>query len=163
MSQENRKIEPPKSFTEKAYVKSEAEYKKIYAESIEDPEKFWAEKAGELHWFKPWDTVFTWDKEAVKYTWFAGGKTNVSYNCLDRHLETKGDQVAIIWQGEPEDDVQKITYRELHKRVCRFANVLKKKGVQKGDRVCVYLPMIPEAAVAVLACARIAPAAELQR
>jgi acetyl-CoA synthetase len=155
MSQEHRKIEPPKEFSEKAYVKSEEEYKKIYAESISDPEKFWAEKAKELHWFKPWDTVFTWDKEAVKFTWFKGGKTNVSYNCLDRHLETKGDQVAIIWQGEPEEDSQKITYKELHKRVCRFANVLKKKGVKKGDRVCVYLPMIPEAAVAVLACARI--------
>ncbi len=155
VSQEDRKITPSDSFREKAYIKSEEEYKKLYEESIKDPEAFWAKKAEELHWFKPWDTVFTWDKEAVKYTWFAGGKTNVSYNCLDRHLEKKGDQIAIIWQGEPEDDVQEITYKDLHKRVCRFANVLKKKGVKKGDRVCVYLPMIPEAAVAVLACARI--------
>ena len=155
VSQEDRKITPSDSFREMAYVRSEEEYKKLYEESIKDPESFWAKKAEELHWFKPWDTVFTWDKEAVKYTWFAGGKTNVSYNCLDRHLETKGDQVAIIWQGEPEEDVQNITYKDLHKRVCRFANVLKKKGVKKGDRVCVYLPMIPEAAVAVLACARI--------
>ncbi|MBW2979957.1 acetate--CoA ligase [Candidatus Woesearchaeota archaeon] len=155
MSQEHRKIAPPASFSEKAYVKSEEEYKKIYGESINDPEKFWGEKAKELHWFKPWDTVFTWDKDAAKFTWFAGGKTNMSYNCLDRHLEKRGDQVAIIWQGEPEDDVQKITYKELHKRVCKFANVLKAKGVKKGDRVCVYLPMIPEAAVTVLACARI--------
>ena len=155
LSNENRKIEPPKEFSEKAHVKSEEEYKKIYEESIKDPEGFWAKKAEELHWFKPWDTVFTWDKEAVNFTWFAGGKTNVSYNCLDRHLEKRGDQVAIIWQGEPEDDVQKITYKDLHERVCKFANVLKKKGVKKGDRVCIYLPMIPEAAVAVLACARI--------
>jgi acetyl-CoA synthetase len=155
MSQENRVIAPPKEFSEKAHVKSEEEYNKIYEESVKNPEGFWSEKAKELHWFKPWDTVFTWDKKDVKYTWFAGGRINVSYNCLDRHLEKKGDQVAIIWQGEPEDDVQNITYRDLHKRVCRFANVLKKKGVKKGDRVCIYLPMIPEAAVALLACARI--------
>jgi acetyl-CoA synthetase len=155
MSQENRKIAPPASFSEKAYVKNEEEYKKIYEHSIKDPEGFWAEKAKELHWFKPWDTVFTWDKEAAKFTWFAGGKTNMSYNCLDNNLEKRGDKVAIIWQGEPEEDVQKITYKELHKRVCRFANVLKKKGIKKGDRICVYLPMIPEAAVTVLACARI--------
>ncbi len=155
ISKEDRKIEPKEAFSQKAYVKSEEEYKKLYQESIENPETFWSEKAKELHWFKPWDSVFTWDKEAVKFTWFAGGKTNVSYNCLDRHLESKGDKVAIIWQGEPEDDVQNITYKDLHQRVCRFANALKKKGVKKGDRVCVYLPMIPEAAVAVLACTRI--------
>ncbi len=155
MSQEKRKIQPPKEFSEKAYIKSDEEYKKIYGESIKDPETFWAEKAKELHWFKPWDTVFTWDKEKVNFTWFAGGKTNVSYNCLDRHLEKRGDQIAIIWQGEPEEDVQKITYKELHKKVCRFANVLKKKGVKKGARVCMYMPMIPELAVALLACTRI--------
>jgi len=155
MSNEHRKIQPPISFSKKSYVKSEKGYQEIYKRSIEDPEGFWAEKASELHWFKPWDSVFTWDKEKVEYTWFAGGKTNVSYNCLDRHLEEKGDQIAIIWQGEPEEDVQKITYNDLYKRVCRFANVLKKKGIQKGDRVCIYLPMIPEAAVALLACARI--------
>jgi len=155
VSQEHRKIVPPKSFTEKAYVKSEEEYKKLYEESIKDPERFWVKKAEELHWFKKWDSVFKWDKEKVEFTWFKGGKTNVCYNCLDRHLEKKGDQVAIIWQGEPEEDAQKITYKELYKRVCRFANVLKKKGVKKGDRVCIYLPMIPEAAVALLACARI--------
>ncbi len=155
MSNENRKFPPPKAFSDKAYIKSDEEYKKVYEESIADPEKFWAEKAKELEWFKDWDTVFTWDKENVKYTWFDGGKLNVSYNCLDRHLEKKGDQIAIIWQGEPEDDVQEITYKDLHKRVSRFANVLKKKGIKKGDRICIYLPMIPEAAVAVLACARI--------
>ncbi|MBD3164920.1 acetate--CoA ligase [Candidatus Woesearchaeota archaeon] len=155
MSQEKRRIEPPESFRNKAYIKSEEEYKKLYEESIKEPGKFWSEKAKELHWFKEWDDVFTWDKENVKFTWFKGGKTNVCYNCLDRHLDERGDQTAIIWQGEPEDDMQKITYKELHKRVCRFANVLKKKGVKKGDRVCLYMPMIPEAAVAMLACARI--------
>ncbi|MEA2037885.1 MAG: acetate--CoA ligase [Nanoarchaeota archaeon] len=155
VSTESRKIQPPKEFSEKAYIKSEEEYKKIYEESIKDPEAFWAKKAEELHWFKKWDKVFEWDKEKVKFSWFKGGKTNVAYNCLDRHLEKRGDQLAIIWQGEPEEDVEKITYKDLHKRVCRFANVLKKKGVKKGDRICIYLPMIPEAAVAVLACARI--------
>ncbi len=155
VSNEHRKIVPSASFSKKAYVKTEAEYKQIYERSIKDPEGFWAEKAKELHWFKPWNTVFTWDKEKVNFTWFAGGKTNVSYNCLDRHLAKRGDQVAIIWQGEPENDVKKITYKQLHKEVCKFANVLKSKGVKKGDRVCIYLPMIPEAAVSVLACARI--------
>jgi acetyl-CoA synthetase len=155
MSHENRKIKPSKKFSKKAYVKSEKEYNKIYKESIKDPAKFWAKKAKELHWFKPWNTIFTWDKKNAKFTWFKGGKTNVSYNCLDRHLETKGDQIAIIWQGEPENDVKKYTYKELHKEVCRFANVLKKKGIKKGDRVCMYLPMVPELAIAMLACARI--------
>lgn len=155
ISHEKRKFEPPSDFREKAYVKTEDEYKKIYEESIKDPEKFWGEKAKELHWFKPWNTVFTWDKDAVKFTWFDGGKTNVCYNCIDRHLEERSDKVAIIWQGEPEDDMQKITYKELHERVSKFANVLKKKGVGKGDRVCIYLPMVPELAVAMLACSRI--------
>ncbi|NOX71863.1 MAG: acetate--CoA ligase [Candidatus Micrarchaeota archaeon] len=155
MAQETRKFEPPSEFREKAHVKSEEEYMKIYEESIKDPEGFWAKKAKDLHWFKEWDNVFTWDKEQVKFTWFSGGKTNVCYNCIDRHLESKGDDIAIIWQGEPEDDVRKFTYRELHREVSRFANVLKKKGVKKGDRVCMYMPMIPELAIAMLACTRI--------
>jgi len=155
VSSERRHFAPPESFREKAYVKSEEEYMKMYKESIEDPEKFWGEKAKDIHWFKEWDTVFTWDKESVKFTWFAGGKTNVCYNCIDRHLEKNGDKTAIIWQGEPEADVKKYTYKELHKEVSRFANVLKKKGIKKGDRVCIYLPMVPELAIAMLACARI--------
>jgi acetyl-CoA synthetase len=155
ISQEHRKISPPKSFSEKAYIKSEEEYKKIYAESIKDPPAFWAKKAEELHWFKKWDSVFNWDKEKAEFTWFKGGKINMSYNCLDRNLEKNADRIAIIWQGEPEEDLKKYTYKELHKEVCRFANVLKKKGIKKGDRVCMYLPMIPELAIAMLACTRI--------
>ncbi len=155
VSSEHRHFAPPQSFQEKAYVKSEEEYMNLYKESVGDPEKFWAEKAKDLHWFKTWDTVFTWDKETAKFTWFAGGKTNVCYNCLDRHLEKNGDKIALIWQGEPEDDVKKYTYKELYKEVCRFANVLKKKGIKKGDRVCMYLPMVPELAIAMLSCSRI--------
>lgn len=155
VSSEGKKIAPPKEFSEKAYVKSLDEYKKLYEESIKDPEAFWAKEAEELHWFKPWDKVFSWDPKEARCEWFKGGKTNVSYNCLDRHLEKRGDKVAIIWQGEPEDDIKKFTYKELHKEVCRFANVLKKKGIKKGDRVCLYLPMIPELAIAMLACTRI--------
>ena len=155
MSHEKRRIKPPKSFSKNAYIKSEKEYEKIYQKSIKDPAKFWAEKAEELHWFKKWDSVFKWDKKNVRFTWFKGGKINVSYNCLDRNLKKRRDKIAIIWQGEPEDDVRKITYKELYKEVCRFANVLKKKGVKKGDRVCMYMPMIPELAIAMLACTRI--------
>lgn len=155
INKEERKFDPPKDFSEKAYIGSKEEYDKIYNESIQDPEKFWAEKAEQLHWFKKWDTVFTWDKDNVKFTWFDGGKTNMCYNCLDKNLEQRGDKIAIIWQGEPEEDVIKYTYKELHEVVCKFSNVLKKKGVKKGDRVCLYMPMIPELAIAMLACARI--------
>ncbi len=155
MSHETRKISPPKGFSKKAYIKSEEKYKKIYEESIKNTATFWAKEAEELDWFKRWDSVFEWDKENCKFTWFKGGKINVSYNCLDRNLKKNGDKIAIIWQGEPEEDVKKYTYKELYKQVCRFANVLKKKGVKKGDRICMYLPMIPELAIAMLACTRI--------
>ncbi len=155
MSTEHRKIPPSTEFSEKAYIKSEEEYKKLYEESIKDPPAFWAKKAEELHWFKKWSSVFKWNKKKAEFTWFKGGKINVSYNCLDRHLEKNGDKVAIIWQGEPEDDVKKYTYKELHKEVCRFANVLKKNGIKKGDMVCMYLPMVPELVIAMLACTRI--------
>jgi len=155
LKEEKRTVKAPKEFSEKAYVKSEEEYKKIYEESIKDPEKFWAEKAEQLHWFKKWDTIFTYDKENIRFTWFKGGKINVCYNCLDRNLDARGDKVAIVWQGEPEDDVKKFTYKELHKEVCRFANVLKKKRIKKGDRIAIYLPMIPELAITMLACTRI--------
>ena len=155
ISTESRKFPPPKAFSKNAYIKSEEEYNKLYKESIADPPKFWAKKAEELHWFKKWDTVFEWDKENANFTWFKGGKTNVSYNCLDRHLTKHGNKTAIIWQGEPDADVKKYTYKELHREVCRVANVLKKKGIRKGDGVCIYLPMIPELAISMLACARI--------
>ena len=155
MSHENRKIPPSKSFSKNAYVKSEKEFNKIYKGSITDPPAFWAKKAEELYWFKKWDSVFKWNKEKVEFSWFKGGKINMSYNCLDRHLEKNGDKVAIIWQGEPDEDVKKYTYKKLHNEVCRFANVLKKKGLKKGDRICMYLPMVPELAIAMLACTRI--------
>jgi len=155
MSTEHRKLPPPAEFSAKAYIKSEKEYDKLYEESIKNPPAFWAKKAEELHWFKKWDSVFEYDKKNVNFTWFKGGKINVSYNCLDRNLKLYGDKTAIIWQGEPEGDAKKYTYSELHKEVCRFANVLKKKGIKKGDRVCMYMPMIPELAIAMLASTRI--------
>jgi acetyl-CoA synthetase len=132
------------------------QYQEMYKRSVDDPDGFWAEQAENfLTWFKPWDTVQDWDFHKAHIRWFEGAKLNVSYNCLDRHLESRGDQVAIIWEGDNPDEDRKITYKELHAEVCRFANALKDMGVVKGDRICLYLPMIPEAAIAMLACARI--------
>ena len=133
-------------------------YATLYRSSIESPDGFWSEQASQfVTWFKPWDSVLDWSYGAddLHIAWFKGGKLNVSYNCLDRHLETRGNQVAIIWEGDNPAEDRKITYRELHAEVSRFANVLKSKGVKKGDRVCIYLPMIPEATVAMLACTRV--------
>ncbi|MCB1875451.1 MAG: AMP-binding protein, partial [Chromatiales bacterium] len=144
-------------FAATAHVK-EAEYTAMYQRSVDDPDGFWAEQAEKfVTWFKPWEKVQDWsyDQDDLHIEWFKGGKLNVSYNCLDRHLETRGDQTAIIWEGDNPAEDRKITYRELHADVSRFANVLKAKGVKKGDRVCIYMPMIPEAAVAMLACTRI--------
>lgn len=155
IQKEERTFAPPKAFQSRARVRSLAEYHKLYEESIRTPELFWAKQAQELVWTKTWDSAFRWDREGCRITWFAGGKLNVSANCIDRHLLTHPDKVAIIWQGENEDEKRMLTYRELHAQVCRFANVLKKKGVRKGDRVCVYLPMIPEAVIAMLACTRV--------
>ena len=151
--------EPNADLRDRAHVKSMDEYREEYARSIADPEAFWAAKAAEFHWFKKWDTVrsYNYDMDAgpIAIEWFAGGQTNITYNCLDRHLEAKGDQVAIIWEGnEPGEDAT-LTYKELHEQVCKFANVLKARGVKKGDRVSIYLPMVPELAIAMLACARI--------
>ena len=150
---------PNADLRDRAHVKSMDEYWEEYARSIADPEAFWAAKAAEFHWFKEWDTVrsYNYDMNAgpIALEWFAGGQTNIAYNCLDRHLDAKGDQVAIIWEGnEPGEDAT-LTYKELHEQVCKFANVLKARGVNKGDRVSIYLPMIPELAIAMLACARI--------
>ena len=134
----------------------EAQYQAMYQRSVDDPEGFWAEQAQAfLDWQKPWDKVSDWDYHKAHIRWFEGGKLNVAENCLDRHLQSRADQVAIIWEGDDPGEDKKITYRELHEQVCRFANGLKSLGVSKGDRVCLYLPMIPEAAVAMLACARI--------
>ncbi|MGD0656612.1 MAG: acetate--CoA ligase [Syntrophorhabdales bacterium] len=156
MMEETRKFPPSKEFVDQAYVKSREQYEKMWKESIENPEKFWGGVANDLHWFKKWDTVNQENFGKAEIKWFLGGKTNISYNCLDYQIEKgKGDKVAILFQGEPEDDVRKLTYKELLKQVSRFANVLKKKGVKKGDRVAIYLPMISELPIAMLACARI--------
>jgi acetyl-CoA synthetase len=147
----------PAEFAAQANITAE-QYEAMYAQSVEDPDTFWAEQAEQyLTWFRKWDTVLDWSfgEDDLHINWFKGGTLNVSYNCLDRHLETRGDQVAIIWEGDNPDEDRKITYRELHAEVCKFANVLKERGVKKGDRVSLYLPMIPEAAVAMLACTRI--------
>ena len=138
-----------------AHIDSEA-YKTLYQQSINDPEHFWAEQAEQfLLWSKRWDSVMNCDYLTGHIRWFEGGELNVSVNCLDRHLETRADQVAIIWEGDDPNQDKKITYRELFESVCQFSNVLKSLGVKKGDRVCIYLPMISEAATVMLACTRI--------
>jgi acetyl-CoA synthetase len=162
--QENRVFPPPKEFAAKARIHSRAEYDRLYRESIDHPDKFWSRVAGELHWFKRWDTVLEWNAPNAK--WFVGGKTNLSYNCLDRQIELgRGDKAAILWEGEPESgrpgsggSVHRISYKTLLHDVCKFANGLKSLGVKKGDRVTIYMPMVPEAAVAMLACARLGAA-----
>lgn len=132
------------------------EYQTVYQKSVDDPEGFWAEIASHYHWYRPWDKVLTWDFRKPDIRWFEGGKTNIVYNSLDRHLETRGNKQALIWEpNDPGEKTRRYTYRELHAEVCRMANVLKKHGVRKGDRVCIYLPMIPELCISVLACARI--------
>jgi acetyl-CoA synthetase len=157
---EKRKFPPSKEMIARAHIKSFDEYKKMYDRSISDPNGFWLEQAQKLDWFKKpaKGLEYTWDTAGrnIKHTWFADGELNVSYNCLDRHLKTPtADKTAILWQGEKEDAVRKISYRELHAEVCKFANVLKAKGIKKGDRVAIYMPMVPELAVAMLACTRI--------
>ena len=145
----------PADFAKNAWI-DEAKYQEMYQRSVDDPDGFWAEQAEEfITWFKKWDTVMDVDFHKAHIRWFEGAKLNVSYNCLDRHLDSRGDQVAIIWEGDEPDDDKKITYRELHQEVCKFANALKGLGVEKGDRVCIYMPMVPEVAVAMLACTRI--------
>jgi len=135
---------------------SQDEYQRLYKESIEHPSAFWAEQAKRfLDWMTPWQTVQRYDLKNGDATWFAGGKLNVSANCIDRHLDSRGDQIAIIWEGDNPSESAQITYKKLHDHVCRLANVLKSRGVKKGDRVCIYMPMIPEAAYAMLACTRI--------
>ena len=152
-------VHPPKAASEGAYLKNHDEYQAMYDRSISDPDGFWSEIADEFHWFKKWDKVrsYNYDRRQgpVSIEWFAGAKTNACYNCVDRHLEVRPDKTAIIWEGnEPGEDAT-ISYRQLHEQVCKFANVLKSRGVKKGDRVSIYMPMVPEAAVAMLACARI--------
>ncbi len=132
------------------------EYKKEYQFSVEQPEQFWEAKAEQFTWKKKWDKVLEWNFSEPNVKWFLGGKMNITENCLDRHLKERGDQTAIIWEAnDPNEASKKITYKELHSEVCRFANVLKSNGAKKGDRICIYMPMVPELAIAVLACARI--------
>jgi acetyl-CoA synthetase len=155
---ERRVFPPPQEFVEKAKVKSLDEYKATYAKSIEDPEKFWGEMAEKyLVWFEKWEKVEEYSfRPPVFVRYFRGGKLNASYNCLDRHLgDWRRTKAAIIWQGEPLEESRTYTYQELHREVCRFANVLRSMGVKRGDRVSIYLPMIPELPIAMLACARI--------
>ena len=154
VSHEHRKFAPSSEFVDAAHISGDSAYRALYEKSVQDPEAFWAEAAGELHWFKKWDTVLD-DSDAPFFRWFDGSRTNLSYNCLDRHIdEGRGEKIAIHWEGEPGDS-RDISYSQLHLEVCRLANALKSRGVQKGDRIAVYLPMIPELAIAVLACARI--------
>lgn len=156
MMEEKRVFNPPAEITEKAYIKSLDEYKAMHKKSLENPEAFWGELAEQLDWFKKWDKVMVEDFINAKHEWFVGGKINVSYNCLDRHLTTwRKNRAAIIWEGEPEGENKVYTYQQLHHEVCKFANVLKNMGIKKGDRVSIYLPMIPELPIAMLACARI--------
>ncbi len=149
---EDRVFEPSEAFKRSARINQLEAYEALYRESLEQPEQFWSRVASELHWFKPWDKVLEWNPPNAK--WFIGGKTNLSYNCLDRHLVERGNKAAIVFEGEPGDS-RILTYQQLHREVSKFANVLKGLGVQKGDRVTIYLPMIAEAAIAMLACARI--------
>ena len=145
----------PAALATTAHIGAE-QYSEMYTRSINEPETFWAGQAEQfVTWFRKWDKVQDWDYGTVDIKWFTGAKLNVSWNCLDRHLATRGDDVAIIWEGDDPDIDRNITYRELHREVCRFANVLKDRGVRKGDRVSIYMPMVPEAAVAMLACTRI--------
>jgi acetyl-CoA synthetase len=157
---ESRKFPPPPELAKNAHIKSMEQYQAMYDESINEPDKFWLGQAEVLDWVKkPTKTrEYKWDtaNQLIDVKWFEDGQLNVSYNCLDRHLNTwRKNKAAIIWQGEPEDDVVTLTYQDLHREVCKFANVLKSMGVKKGDRVAIYLPMIPELAIAMLACTRI--------
>ena len=151
---EDRIFEPAAEFSSSAHIASLQQYQQLYDKAKADPQAFWAELAAtELHWFQTWDTVLDWQPPFAQ--WFVNGKINISYNCLDRHLTTwRRNKAALIWEGEPGDS-RTLTYAQLHREVCQFANVLKQLGVEKGDRVGIYMPMIPEAAIAMLACARI--------
>ena len=152
--QEERLFQPPAEFSQNAHIKSLEQYQELYDKAAADPASFWAELAGqELDWFEKWDEVLDWQPPFAK--WFVNGKINISYNCLDRHLTTwRKNKAALIWEGEPGDS-RTLTYAQLHREVCQMANVMKQLGIKKGDRIGIYMPMIPEAAIAMLACARI--------
>ena len=153
MSQDIYPVQP--HIRERAHLQSMAEYEQMYRRSLDDPSGFWAEQAKRLEWFHSWTTVFDADYEEVDFSWFSGGRLNACFNCVDRHLETRGEQTAIIWAADEPGVYRHISYRELKHHVCRLANVLLAHGIKKGDRVCIYMPMIPETVYAMLACARI--------
>ena len=150
---------PSEMFSSTALISSMDEYKNKYQRSLDDPDGFWGEEAEQFIWFKKWGTVrqFNYDirKGSISIEWFKGGKTNIAVNCIDRHLKTRGEQTAILWEGNEPGENRSLTYSQLYAKVCRFSNVLKKHGVQKGDRISIYMPMVPELAIAMLACARI--------
>lgn len=153
---EERSFEPPAAFAAASACGTLDDYRRLYRESLDSPDTFWSRVADELHWFRKWDKVLEWTPPHAK--WFVGGQTNISFNCLDRHLDgPRADKKAIVWEGEP-GDTRTLTYRELHHEVCTFANVLKGLGIASGDRVCIYMPMVPELPIAMLACARIGAA-----
>ncbi len=153
---EERSFEPPAAFAAASACGTLDDYRRLYRESLDSPDTFWSRVADELHWFRKWDKVLEWTPPHAK--WFVGGQTNISFNCLDRHLDgPRADKKAIVWEGEP-GDTRTLTYRQLHHEVCKFANVLKGLGIASGDRVCIYMPMVPELPVAMLACARIGAA-----
>ena len=153
---EQRKFPVPDALRERAYISSMEQYEEMYKRSLEDVEGFWGEQAELLDWFKKWDKVHSFDKDKMDIKWFEGGKLNVSYNCLDRHVKAgNGEKTAILWIGDDPNEDRHISYNELLKEVSKFANVLKAQGIKKGDTVCLYMPMIPELAIAMLACTRI--------
>ncbi|MEM7231048.1 MAG: AMP-binding protein, partial [Planctomycetota bacterium] len=147
---------PPAAFSANSHVGSLEDYRALYDRSIQDPEGFWSDEAKRLEWMKPWDKVREWNYEEPRIEWYLGGQLNASVNCLDRHIAAgKGNDTAIIWEGNDPDDSSTLTFSELHAEVCKFANAMRSLGVGKGDRVSIYLPMVPELAISVLACARI--------
>lgn len=157
--EESRNFPPSPKFSAQAHIRDMPSYESLYVRSIKDSDAFWLEQSSQLDWIKPpkMGCNYEWNstKEIIRHTWFEDGILNVSYNCLDRHLKKLGSKCALIWQGDRDEDMRKLTYKELHDQVCRFANVLRSRGIQKGDRVCIYMPMIPELCIALLACARI--------
>ena len=153
----DKTYEIPADWSKRAFI-DDAKYRAMYERSIKDPNGFWGEEAKKrIHWMTPFTKVknASFGPGDVSIKWFEDGATNVAYNCIDRHLEKRGDQTAIIWEGDDPKDLKHITYQELHDEVCKFANILRNRNVAKGDRVTIYMPMIPEAAYAMLACARI--------
>src|SRR4051812_8180547 len=156
MSDGERLVKVPEQFARKARIGSLDHYKSMYERSIKDPDAFWAEQAERITWFKKWETVSKWDFNDAKIGFYLGGKLNASYNCLDRHLAgPRKNKAALIWEGDSPDESRTLTYADVYRETCKFANALKKLGVKKGDRVTIYLPMVPELAISMLACARI--------